>query len=207
MLPDSCLIADRVISSDPHWFCQLAPQVTIAQWWSHHDGSRRASHPAAPNHVVSSVLLYGSWSHADIALAEPEYPPNQIDSWLDDPNLGGAGPSAQPHESIDLPSFYPPWPPAVSMAGPLANPPQDFYFGSTATPLMDQGYNSSTFTHTSAHQQPHSLNNFETFLSFDSMGYTDSDTLTGLVQQEHLSSIAETTNVLSLIGTNAEWVF
>ena len=155
--------------------------------------------------LCSAPCFLISWrSNADIPLAEPEYASAvNFHSWLDDPNLGGTGPSGQPHESVNLPSFYP-WPPAASMAGPLANPPQDFDFGSTATPLMDQGYNPSTFTLTSAHQQQHSLNNFEAPLLFDSMGYTDPDRLTGLVQQDHLSSAAETTNALSLIGTNGE---
>ena len=90
------------------------------------------------------------------------------------------------------------------MARALANAPQDPDFGSIATPLMDQGYNPSTFTLTSAHQQQHSLNTFEAPLLFDPMGYTDPDSLIGLVRQDHLSSAAETANVLSLIGTTGE---
>ena len=87
------------------------------------------------------------------------------------------------------------------MAAPLANPPQDFDFGSTATHLMDQGYNPSTLMLTSAHQQQHFLNNFEAPLLPDSMGYNHPAGLTGLVQQNHLSSAAETAGVLSLFGT------
>ena len=152
--------------------------------------------------LCSALWFLISWrSNADIPLAEPEYASaSNFGGWFDDSNLGGVGPSGQPHESIDLPSFYPPWPPAASMARPLANPPQDFYFGSTAAPLMDQGYNPPTFTLTSAHQQQHS----QAPISFDFMGYTDPDSFTGLVQQDHLSSAAETTNDLSLIRTDGE---
>ena len=164
--------------------------------------------------LCSAPWFLISWrSNADIALAEPVYPSaSHFGGWPNDPNFGGAEPSGQPHESINLPSFYPPWPPAASMAGPLVDPLQDFDFGSSATSLMSQGFNPSIFTHTSVQQQQrnanprvpmgnHSLNNFEALPLFGSMGYQNTAGLTDLMQQDHLSSAAETTSVLSLSGT------
>ena len=102
---------------------------------------------------------------------------------------------------MELSGCYPPWQSAASVAGPLAHRPQGFDFGSTTSPLMDQGFNPSILTHTSTHQHQlnagprvptsnHLLNTFGASLLFDTMGYTDPASITGLVQNEYLSSSA-----------------
>ena len=149
---------------------------------------------AAPYFLISWL------SNAYFAFTIPEGPSASVfNSWFDDPSLGGAGPSGQSHGRMELSGCYPPWQSAAIMAGPLAHRPQCFEFGSTATPIMDQGLNPSIITHNSIHQQQRNagpcvptssqpLNTFGTSLTFDPMGYTDPASITELVQPEYLSS-------------------
>jgi len=109
----SLLTADEVIKlwPSPVLYSKIDPRVwcamvaTFQQQSTSPDGA--ASHPelcSAPR-----FLTY----NAAPALAEPECPSASFfDSWMDDPNLGGAG-------RIDWHAFDPPWQPAASMTGPL----------------------------------------------------------------------------------------
>ena len=78
-----------------------------------------------------------------------------------------------------------------------------FDFGSTTTPVTDQGYNPSIPTHTPVHRQRwntvprvptsnHPTNTLAVSQLFDPMGYTDPSFITDIVQQEceRLSSAA-----------------
>ena len=96
---------------------------------------------------------------------------------------------------------YTPWQSAAGMAGPLAHLSQGFDFGSTTTPVIDQGFYPSILTRTFVHRQQrnavprvptsnHPSNAFGTSQLFDPMGYTDPAVITDLGQQEHLSSAA-----------------
>ena len=102
---------------------------------------------------------------------------------------------------MDSSGSYTPWQSAASVAGPLSYQPQGLDFGSTTTPVIDQGFYPSIPTHTFVHRQQrnavprvptsnHPLNTFGTSQLFDPMGYTDPAVITNLGQQEYLSSAA-----------------
>ena len=149
-------------------------------------------------------FLVSRTSNVGLVLTIPEGLSTGIfNSWLDDPSLGGAGPSGLPHETMDLSGHYTPWQAATSTAGLLAHQPEGFDFGSTTTPVTDQGYNPSIPTHTPVHRQRwntvprvptsnHPINTLAVSQLFDPMGYTDPSFITDIVQQEceRLSSAA-----------------
>ena len=68
-------------------------------------------------------------------------------AFCDGPNLGGARLSEQPHERINIILRHS----RANMAGPFPYQTQRIDFGFTPT-LMNQEFNSSKYTHTSAHQ-------------------------------------------------------
>ena len=87
------------------------------------------------------------------------------------------------------------------MGGPLAHQPQGFDFGSTTTPVIDQGFNPPIITHIPVQQQQwnavprvptsdHPQKNFGASLLFNPMGSTDSAGVMDFVQQGYLSSAA-----------------
>jgi len=117
---------------------------------------------------------------------------------LDDPSSGGAGLSGRLPERSDKSSADPPRQPAVNMAG-LPHPQlKRFDPGSTATPVINQGLNSSIPTHPPAHQQQRnagpqvptskkSLHNIEAPPFPNSKGDTNPAGIMGLAR-DHIST-------------------
>ena len=80
-------------------------------------------------------------------------------------------------------TMTPTWSFPDSIPGPRTHRPQDFQFGSTPTPLMNQGFNNSAPSSTAAGQNHWNLDN-SFYSSLDNLSTEPySNNLTGLMEQ------------------------
>lgn len=80
-------------------------------------------------------------------------------------------------------AMTPTWPFPNNIPGPLTHRPQDFQFGSTSAPLMNQGFNNSAPLNTAAEQYQWNLYNsfYPSLDNFSTDPY--SNNLTGPMEQ------------------------